>query len=69
MKPDAALEMIEHYYPNLPKIELHRRGPARPGWEAWGDEALATVPCLPAASPSDKAPEQGGAEVEIIRAD
>jgi N6-adenosine-specific RNA methylase IME4 len=26
VKPDAALEMIESYYPNLPKIELHRRG-------------------------------------------
>ena len=23
VKPDAALEMIEAYYPNLPKIELH----------------------------------------------
>jgi N6-adenosine-specific RNA methylase IME4 len=40
VKPDAALEIIEHYYPNLPKIELHRRGAARPGWDAWGDEAL-----------------------------
>jgi hypothetical protein len=39
VKPDKALEMIESYYPNLPKIELHRRGPARPGWEAWGAEA------------------------------
>jgi hypothetical protein len=31
--------MIGHYYPNLPKIELHRRGPARPGWDCWGAEA------------------------------
>jgi N6-adenosine-specific RNA methylase IME4 len=38
VKPEAALEMIEHYYPNLPKIELHRRGSARPGWDAWGAE-------------------------------
>jgi N6-adenosine-specific RNA methylase IME4 len=39
VKPDAALEMIESYYPNLPKIELHRRGAARPGWASWGNEA------------------------------
>jgi hypothetical protein len=25
-------------FPNLPKIELNRRGPARPGWDAWGNE-------------------------------
>jgi N6-adenosine-specific RNA methylase IME4 len=30
--------MIEEYYPNLPRIELYRRGPARPGWDAWGNE-------------------------------
>ncbi len=40
VKPEAALEMIENYYPNLPKIELHRRGPARTGWDAWGNEAI-----------------------------
>jgi N6-adenosine-specific RNA methylase IME4 len=38
-KPDEAMEMIESYFPNLPKVELHRRGPARPGWDAWGAEA------------------------------
>jgi N6-adenosine-specific RNA methylase IME4 len=38
-KPECFLEMIEAYYPNLPKIELNRRGPARPGWDAWGLEA------------------------------
>ncbi|MER9937450.1 MT-A70 family methyltransferase [Mesorhizobium sp. M0088] len=38
-KPDVALEIIESYFPNLPKIELNRRGPARPGWDAWGNEA------------------------------
>jgi N6-adenosine-specific RNA methylase IME4 len=31
--------MIEEYYPTLPKIELNRRGPPRPGWDAWGNEA------------------------------
>lgn len=38
-KPEKALELIEAYFPNLPKIELNRRGPARPGWDAWGAEA------------------------------
>ena len=38
-KPECFLELIETYYPTLPKIELNRRGPARPGWDAWGNEA------------------------------
>jgi N6-adenosine-specific RNA methylase IME4 len=37
-KPEVVLEMIEEYFPTLPKIELNRRGPARPGWDAWGNE-------------------------------
>jgi N6-adenosine-specific RNA methylase IME4 len=41
-KPDAALEMIEAYVPNLPKIELNRRGEPRPGWRAWGNDAVMT---------------------------
>jgi N6-adenosine-specific RNA methylase IME4 len=40
-KPEDFLEMIEQYFPNLPKIELHRRGPSRPGWDCWGNEAEA----------------------------
>jgi N6-adenosine-specific RNA methylase IME4 len=38
VKPECFLEMIEQYFPNLPKIELNRRGPPRPGWDAWGNE-------------------------------
>src|ERR1051326_8538009 len=38
-KSDAIARMIEQYFPTLPKIELNRRGPARKGWDAWGDEA------------------------------
>jgi N6-adenosine-specific RNA methylase IME4 len=38
-KPEAFLELIEGYFPTLPKIELNRRGPARSGWDAWGLEA------------------------------
>lgn len=37
-KPDAAYEMIERYFPNLPKVELNARR-ARPGWKSWGNEA------------------------------
>jgi N6-adenosine-specific RNA methylase IME4 len=38
-KPEIFLEIIEKYYPTLPKIELNRRGAARQGWDAWGNEA------------------------------
>lgn len=38
-KPERFLELIEDYWPTLPKIELNRRGPARDGWSAWGNEA------------------------------
>ena len=39
-KPDEAYEIIESYFPSLPKIELHARSSrARPGWDAWGAEA------------------------------
>ena len=39
-KPDVFYEMIEAYFPNLPKIELFARR-ARPGWVCWGNEAPA----------------------------
>ena len=42
-KPECFLEMIEHYFPTLPKIELNRRGPTRPSWCAWGNEVSATM--------------------------
>jgi len=38
-KPEQSYRIIESYYPNVPKIELNRRGPARKGWDAWGNEA------------------------------
>jgi N6-adenosine-specific RNA methylase IME4 len=38
-KPELVLEIIEGYFPTLPKIELNRRGPTRPGWTSWGNEA------------------------------
>ena len=36
VKPECFLDMIERYFPTLPKIELNRRGAPRPGWDAWG---------------------------------
>lgn len=39
-KPEQFLELIEQYFPTLPKIELNRRGSPRPGWDAWGNEVL-----------------------------
>jgi N6-adenosine-specific RNA methylase IME4 len=41
-KPELSLQLIEQYFPTLRKIELNRRGPARPGWDAWGNEAQPT---------------------------
>lgn len=43
-KPECFLVMIEQYFPNLPKIELNRRGGPRPGWDAWGNEAAPKQP-------------------------
>jgi N6-adenosine-specific RNA methylase IME4 len=37
-KPQVFYDMIEEYFPNLPKIELNARGP-RDGWDVWGNEA------------------------------
>lgn len=37
-KPEQFHELIEKYFPNLPKIELNARA-SRPGWDAWGYEA------------------------------
>jgi N6-adenosine-specific RNA methylase IME4 len=40
-KPDVFAELIERWYPESAKIELFRRGPARLGWAAWGNQAEA----------------------------
>jgi N6-adenosine-specific RNA methylase IME4 len=37
-KPEKFCELIEAYYPTMPKIELNARI-RRPGWDAWGLEA------------------------------
>ena len=37
-KPEAVAQMIEEFFPTTPKLEMFARGPARPGWDAWGNE-------------------------------
>jgi N6-adenosine-specific RNA methylase IME4 len=37
-KPELAYEMLEAYFPTLPKIELNARE-KRDGWDVWGAEA------------------------------
>ena len=39
-KPDWQYELIEAYFPSLPKIELNARK-GRPGWDSWGLDAPA----------------------------
>lgn len=38
VKPVEVAELIETYYPEVPKVELFARS-ARPGWAVWGNEA------------------------------
>lgn len=52
-KPQAFYDLIESYFPNLPRIELNARA-RRGGWDAWGLEApdpRAEYDALVAASP------------------
>jgi N6-adenosine-specific RNA methylase IME4 len=39
-KPEAFYRWVETFFPNVPKIELNCRGAPRPGWSAWGNEAV-----------------------------
>jgi len=52
-KPGRFAELIEAYFPNLPKIELNARA-ARRGWDAWGLEAPDTE-----TAPSSDKPQEG----------
>jgi N6-adenosine-specific RNA methylase IME4 len=45
-KPETAYAVIEDMFPHYGKrqrIELFRRGEARPGWSAWGNEAVGSA--------------------------
>ena len=37
-KPEELYGVIERMYPELPKMELFRRGVSRDGWYSWGNE-------------------------------
>ncbi|MFD2185006.1 MT-A70 family methyltransferase [Rhodoplanes azumiensis] len=37
-KPSFVHEFVERLWPDLPRVELFARGPARPGWSVWGNE-------------------------------
>jgi len=55
-KPEWAYEMIEAYFPTLPKIELNCRGVPRAGWSAWGNETAEPVAAPTGNSPGGAAP-------------
>jgi N6-adenosine-specific RNA methylase IME4 len=52
-KPEFIADEIDRLWPNLPKIELFRRGAPRPGWAAWGDGVIDEPPPEPDRSASD----------------
>ena len=65
-KPDYFAELIERHYPQLPKIELFRRGAPRAGWHSWGNESLwnsAAFAELPSGEDDD-----GGGAIESVAA-
>jgi N6-adenosine-specific RNA methylase IME4 len=37
-KPATQYDLIAAMFPGVPKMELFARGPARPGWDSWGNE-------------------------------
>ena len=43
VKPAIVAELIERWFPGLPKIELFARGKPREGWTTWGDQARAVA--------------------------
>jgi N6-adenosine-specific RNA methylase IME4 len=45
-KPEIIYEVIEKYFPNVPKIELNARS-GRAGWTSWGNEAPADDLSIP----------------------
>jgi N6-adenosine-specific RNA methylase IME4 len=59
-KPARVAEMIEKLWPTLPKVELFCRGPARDGWDAWGNQAEA------ARAPAE-IPHSGLAPVDVTQ--
>jgi ParB/RepB/Spo0J family partition protein len=57
-KPQVFLELVQAYFPTMPKIELNRRGPPQPGWDAWGNEVEPrNEAAMPAAVMLESTPE------------
>jgi N6-adenosine-specific RNA methylase IME4 len=50
-KPACVRQMIEEYFPTLPKIELNARVPASDIWDVWGNEAPEAEEALPLLRP------------------
>jgi N6-adenosine-specific RNA methylase IME4 len=66
VKPDLFMQMMEEYYPTLPKIELNARV-QRPGWDWWGNPADMAEPAAnvtPMVKPTPQ-PRAGDDELEI----
>jgi N6-adenosine-specific RNA methylase IME4 len=38
-KPEEFYDVIERMYPGAARLEMFKRGVARKGWDAWGNEA------------------------------
>jgi N6-adenosine-specific RNA methylase IME4 len=61
-KPEVFQEMIDRYFPSLPKIEFARGVAARPGWDVWGPEAV-----MPEKPHTLKSPTKDQGELEVAR--
>lgn len=64
-KPARAYELIEAYFPNLPKIELNARA-RRPGWDVWGAEAPDAEAGAPMGRPVSAELDAWAAEADIV---
>ena len=64
-KPERAYELIETYFPNLPKIELNARA-RRPGWDVWGAEAPDAAPAAPIGRPVSGELDDWAAEAATV---
>ena len=67
-KPEIFYEIIEAYFPTLPKIELNARV-ARPGWVRWGYEAPEETqhPVLHATSERPETASRPGGDDSMVR--
>jgi N6-adenosine-specific RNA methylase IME4 len=68
-KPDAVYEMIEAYFPTVPRIELYARGSARANWAVWGNQANDVpepVEAALSAGPEEMASESAAPEADLL---